>query len=95
MSDHWAGVREQVARGRAEANELGWDGFAEEVPLVILEQFLIDADALLAVAREYQANGYHPKDEYPCRHGMTHWVGDRCAFESHALAALPPHLKAP
>ncbi len=86
MTDPWADVREH----------LDGEHFMGHGPLLMAadaRRILADADALLAVAREYQANGYHPKDEYPCRHGMTHWVGDRCAFESHALAALPEHLR--
>ncbi len=46
-----------------------------------------DLDARAAVVEEYQGRGYHPPMER-CPHAMTRWIGDHCAFESRALAAL-------
>ena len=54
MTDLWKDVRDQVKEGRATASALNWDGFAEQISFVALEEILADADALLAVVKAAQ-----------------------------------------
>lgn len=47
-------------------------------------------ERLQAVVDEYRGRGYHASMER-CPHGISHWIGDHCAFDSNALTALEEH----
>ena len=44
-------------------------------------------EQMRAVVDEYRSRGYHSPMER-CPHGISHWIGDHCAFDSRALATL-------
>ncbi len=55
----------------------------------VLEQ---QVEKLKRVADEYRGAGYHPSGLARCQHGMSHWIGTHCMYDSRALKAFEEDL---